>query len=92
MSYEVRLTLDALNDIDRHKKSGDKQILLKIAALLEELRHHPRTGKGQPEKLRYNLVGFWSRRISKKHRLIYEIEDEIITVVVVNAYSHYGDK
>ena len=92
MTYEVRLTSDALKDIARHKKSGDKKTLQKIADLLEELRHHPRTGTGQPEKLKYNLQGFWSRRISKKHRLIYEIEDGIITVIVVSAYSHYGDK
>lgn len=47
---------------------------------------------GHPEKLKHDLEGFWSRRINKKHRLIYQIEDEIITVIVVSAYSHYGDK
>jgi len=92
MSYEVRLTPDAVRDIAKHKKSGDKKILRKIGTLLEELRIDPRTGTGQPEKLKYDLEGFWSRRINKKHRLIYEIEDEIITVIVVNAYSHYTDK
>lgn len=70
MSYEVRVTQCALEDIAKHKKSGDKKILNKIAKLLEELRIHPRTGIGQPEKLKNNLEGFWSRRINKKHRLI----------------------
>ncbi|MCL4170798.1 UNVERIFIED_CONTAM: hypothetical protein GTU68_048766, partial [Idotea baltica] len=73
-------------------KSGDKKLLQKIEVLLEELIEHPRTGTGQPEKLKYLLEGFYSRRINKKHRLIYAIEDEIITVVIVSAYSHYGDK
>jgi len=92
MSYTLRITPDAVRDIKWHKKSGDKKLLQKIADLLDELREHPRTGTGQPEKLKHDLEGFWSRRINRKYRLIYEIEDEIITVVVVSAYSHYGDK
>ncbi len=92
MSYALRLTPEAVKDIKRHKKSGDKKLLQKVAYLLDELREHPTTGTGQPEKLKHNLEGFWSRRINKKHRLIYEIQEEIITVVVVSAYSHYGDK
>ncbi len=92
MSYSLRLTPDAINDIQRHKKSGDKKLLHKIGVLLEELKEHPRTGTGQPQKLKHDLEGFYSRRINKKHRLIYEIEEEIITVIVVSAYSHYGDK
>ena len=53
---------------------------------------HPRKGTGQPEKLKYNLEGLYSRRINKKHRLVYDIKDEIVTVVVLSAHSHYGDK
>jgi len=92
MSYSLRFTPVAVKDIKRHKKAGDKKILQKIRVLLEELKKHPRTGTGQPEKLKHNLGGFYSRRIDKKHRLIYEIEEEIITVIVVSAYSHYDDK
>lgn len=92
MSYTLRLTPDVVKDIKRLKKSGDKKLLQKLAGLLDELREHPTTGTGQPEKLKHNLEGFWSRRINKKHRLIYEIQEEIITVVVVSAYSHYEDK
>ncbi len=92
MSYTLRLTPDAVKDIKRHKKSGDKKLLQKIADLLDELRDHPTTGAGQPEKLKHDLQGFWSRRINRKHRLIYEIKDEIVTVIVVSAYSHYRDK
>ena len=92
MTYILRLTTQAVKDIERHKKAGNKKLLQKIAVLLEELQTHPRTGTGQPEQLKHELEGFWSRRINKKHRLIYEIEDEIITVIVVSAYSHYSDK
>ncbi len=92
MIYRLRLTPNALMDIQRHKKSGDKKLLKKIEVLLEELRKHPRTGTGQPEQLVHDLQGLYSRRINRKHRLIYNIQDDIVTVIIMNAYSHYGDK
>ena len=92
MTYRLLLTPDAIKDIQKHKKSGDRKILPKIEKLLEELRAHPRSGTGQPEQLKHNLDGFWSRRINRKHRLIYQIEDEVVKVLVVSAFSHYGDK
>ena len=92
MRYKLRFTSDAVKDIERHKKSGDKKLLQKIEILLEELRVHPKTGTGQPEKLKYDLEGLYSRRINRKHRLVYEIQDEIVTVIILNAYAHYGGK
>ncbi|MEE9438631.1 MAG: Txe/YoeB family addiction module toxin [Saprospiraceae bacterium] len=92
MRHKLRFTPNAVKDIQRHKKSGDKKLLQKIEVLLKELRVHPKTGTGQPEKLKYDLEGFYSRRINRKHRLVYEIQEEIITVIILNAYSHYGDK
>lgn len=92
MKYQLRFTENALKDISQHKKSGDKKLLQKIAVLLEEIREHPRSGTGQPEQLKFELQGLYSRRINQKHRLVYKIEDEIITVIILNAYSHYGDK
>jgi len=92
MSYTLEITKTALSDIEKHKKSGDRAILKKISTLLNELVEHPRTGTGQPEKLKHDLEGLYSRRINRKHRLIYDIKDEIVTVIVLSAYSHYGDK
>ena len=53
---------------------------------------HPRKGTGQPEMLKHELTGLYSRRINRKHRLVYSIEDEKVIVYVLSAYSHYGDK
>jgi toxin YoeB len=92
MKFKIRLSKSAQEDIQRHRKSGNKKVLKKIGVLLEELQKHPRIGTGQPEVLQYELAGYYSRRINKKHRLVYKIEDEIITVFVASAYSHYGDK
>ena len=91
MNFTLRFTPNAIKDIQRHKNSGDKQLLKKIEVLLEELREHPRIGTGQPEQLKHHLQGLYSRRINLKHRLVYDIQDEIVTVIILNVYSHYGD-
>ena len=92
MIYELTFSKIALEDIKKHKKSGDKPTLKKIEKLLNELKEHPTTGIGQPELLKHNLQGLYSRRINSKHRLIYSVEVEIVTVYVLSAHSHYGNK
>jgi toxin YoeB len=83
---------EAERHLQEWRKSGQKKTLLKIAALLEELCEHPTTGTGKVEQLKGDLEGFWGRRINKDSRLIYKIEEEIITVFVVSLKGHYGDK
>jgi len=92
MSYVLEFSENALKDIENHKKSGDKSVIKKIQRLLNELKEHPITGTGQPEKLKHDLAGLYSRRINKKHRLVYSIDNEIVVVYVLSAWSHYGDK
>jgi toxin YoeB len=46
-------------------------------------------GTGNPEALKYELIGFWSRRINQKDRLIYKVEHETVTVYVISAMGHY---
>ena len=92
MSYSITITLEANQDILNLRKSGDKMALKKLNILLNELREHPKTGTGKPEMLRNKLSGKWSRRITDKHRLIYEINEDIVNVIVLNSYGHYSDK
>lgn len=66
----------------------DMKILEEINDLLEECQRHPFTGTGKPEPLRNNLTGFWSRRITKEHRLVYLPEDNAIYVLACR--FHYG--
>lgn len=49
MSYSIELTFEAIYDIGKFRKSGDKKVLVKIDKLLDELREHPTTGTGKPE-------------------------------------------
>jgi len=74
------------------RKSGDKSSIKRIEQILEELSVHPEIGIGKPERLKFNWFGYWSRQINKKDRLIYKIENEIITVTIVSAIGHYNDK
>ena len=92
MNYALELTDEAVLDIEKHKKAGDKKVLIKIDKLLNELREHPTTGIGKPEKLRHFEIATWSRRITGKHRLIYRIEDERVVVMVLAFWGHYDDK
>ena len=91
MNFKLRISSNASKDIEKLRKIGNKSILNKLDVLLDELTEHPTTGTGKPEKLKH-LSNYWSRRITSKHRLVYEIKDEIVTVVVIQSYGHYNDK
>ena len=56
---------------------------------MAELEETPYEGEGQPEALKYELLGFWSRRINLEDRLIYYVEEDIVTVFIVSAIGHY---
>jgi toxin YoeB len=92
MIYEIEYTPDAESDIEKFKKSGNKAILIKIDNLLNELRNHPTSGTGKPEKLKHYVITTWSRRITDKNRLIYRIQDDKIIVLVLSLFGHYDDK
>jgi toxin YoeB len=87
MGYHLDFTGKAKEDIEAHKKAGNKAVLNKLLKLLEELSEHPFTGTGKPEALKHGLSGCWSRRINQEHRLVYEVSDNI--VVVLSAKGHY---
>jgi len=92
MKYILEFSAMALDDIQKHNKSGDKVVLKKIEKLLHELMEHPTTGTGQPEKLKHNLTGLYSRRINQKHRLVYSINNDIVTVHILSAWAHCKNK
>ncbi len=87
--YKIKILPQADKDIRSYQKAGNKKAIKKIHTILNELQLHPATGTGQPEKLKYELTGYWSRRIDKKNRLTYRIEKDIVTVVIVSAMGHY---
>ena len=92
MRYNIVLTPEAERHLTTWRKSGQKKTIRKILSLFEELQLHPTTGTGQVEQLRGDLQGYWSRRIDKGSRMIYRIDDDVVTVMVVSLMGHYGDK
>ena len=89
--YTIRYTEQATKHLLRLRASEPKAYA-KVQVLLTELAEHPRTGTGHPEPLRGDKGGSWSRRISKKHRLVYEIHEKEVIVLILTAYGHYDDK
>ena len=59
----------------------DKKNLKKINDLIKDIQRTPFEGKGKPEPLKYDLAGYWSRRINLEHRLVYSIEGDEIRIV-----------
>ena len=68
-------------------QTKDKQTLKKINDLIKDISRHPFEGLGKPEALRYQLKGYWSRRINHEDRLIYVIEGD--NIIIISCKSHY---
>jgi toxin YoeB len=68
-------------------KREDAKLLGKLWELIGDIQHQPFSGIGKPEGLKGNLSGTWSRRISDKHRLLYEVHDDII--ILTSCFGHY---
>ena len=60
---------------------SDRKKALRILRLIQEAQRDPFRGLGEPEPLKYELSGCWSRRIDQEHRLVYEVFDDRIAVL-----------
>ncbi len=90
--YKLEYKEQFLQDVETHRKAGRRSVLQKLEVLKNELREHPKTGTGNPEKLSHDRKGEWSRHITLRHRLVYKIHEDVVTVILVSAWGHYGDK
>ncbi len=68
-------------------QSTDKKMVKRINSLIGDIKRHPFTGLGNPEPLRHQWSGYWSRRINKEHRLVYKVDTK--TVSVAQCRYHY---
>ena len=86
--YNIVFSEDAKKDLkELHKKAP--LAVPKLAKLLDEIREHPRTGTGQVEALKGYDGNVYSRRITKEHRLVYRIYEDVVEVLVLSAFGHY---
>ena len=88
---QIVFTTKARKDLDFWIKSGNKNILSKIANLIEDIQLHPFEGIGKPEQLKHQLSGRWSRRINQEHRIIYKFTEEntIEILDILSLKGHY---
>lgn len=84
---EIDFFPKAEEDLEFWRKSGNKQVQKKISALIEDIKKTPFEGLGQPEALKYDLFGKWSRRITAEHRMLYKVHDNRISLFSLR--GHY---
>ncbi|MDX1410104.1 MAG: Txe/YoeB family addiction module toxin [Saprospiraceae bacterium] len=87
MTYSIELSGTARKDLAHWKNSGNQAILKRIVRLLRSVKQSPFEGIGKPEPLKHQLAGYWSRRITREHRLVYTVRGQ--TVYVIALRYHY---
>lgn len=90
--YKIILTRTAEKDLEIWKKSGQKNALKKIEKIFEDLKTTPFKGIGKPEPLKHELSDYWSRRITEKDRIIYQVDGLQVIVIILSAKGHYYNK
>ena len=65
----------------------DRTVVLRINNLIRDIQRTPFEGVGKPEPLRHVLAGYWSRRITDEHRLVYKVESD--SVLIAQVRYHY---
>ena len=79
----------AMKDLAAWKKA-DRKTLEKLFSLLTEISVSPFTGRGQPEQLRYELTGYWSRRINIRDRIVYKVDEARGVICIASLRGDYS--
>lgn len=67
----------------------DKEVLKRINTLIKEVMRDPFAGIGKPEPLKHSLSGYWSRRITDEHRLVYKVSGENLLIAQLRYHYEY---
>jgi toxin YoeB len=67
--------------------ANERRTALKIMELVADIQRTPFDGLGKPEPLKHQYKGYWSRRITQEHRLVYKVEEQEIRFI--SCYGHY---
>lgn len=68
-------------------QKSDRKVLNRINTLIKDIQRQPFEGIGKPEPLKHGLSGYWSRRITDEHRLVYKVEDD--SMLIAQLRYHY---
>jgi len=83
---DILFTGKAYTDFIEWSKT-DRRSFEKISILIEETSRTPFKGLGKPEALRHQLKGYWSRRITEEHRLVYAVKEN--ELIIISCKYHY---
>jgi len=70
-------------------QNQDKKILRRINLLIKDIERSPYEGIGKPEALKHNLSGWWSRRITDEHRIVYRLKENQLHIAALR--YHYSN-
>lgn len=84
---DILFQTKALEQYQSWKNENNVKVINKIKDLIKDIQNNPFTGIGKPEPLSGDFQGYWSRRITKEHRLIYKITDNAI--IIAKCKFHY---
>lgn len=76
---DIKFSANAWNDY-LYWQAKNMKMANKIAEIINDIRRNPFTGIGQPEPLKHQLSGYWARRITQEHRLVYKVDDSVIAI------------
>ena len=65
----------------------DKKLLKRLNSLIRDIQRSPYEGIGKPEPLKHGLSGYWSRRVTDEHRIVYKVDDDAL--FIAQARYHY---
>lgn len=68
-------------------QKNDRKVLVRINVLIREIQRSPYDGIGKPERLQHALSGYWSRRVTDEHRVVYKVESD--AVLLAQLRYHY---
>jgi toxin YoeB len=87
---DLRFSSDAWEDY-HHWLANDRKVFRRLNAVIKDVRRSPYEGIGKPEALKENLSGWWSRRITEEHRLVYRVvgNDDEQVLEIAACRHHY---
>lgn len=92
VTFTIKISKNAVEDIEKIEKSGLPAVKKKLERIINELEKDPTKGIGSPERLKGAVGVVYSRELTKKDRIVYEIYEDEKTIVIYQFLGHYDDK
>ena len=87
--YSIQFKKLALKEVQ--KISNNSKLMSKLRTILDDIIADPYSPNFKFERLKHNLQGYCSKRLTQKDRVIYEVNDSVVTVTVLSVLGHYDD-